>query len=150
MNEIILKLVEFSSWPIVVLIAAYLLRDPIKKLISRFNGIRAGDIEIQMRQQMHAQSLTEEQLEKISVLSTDEIDLFLLVSFTEAIGFNYTVPIPKNILHERLYYLEKLGLLKIYPPESEDAPIRHDCTPEGRRVRELIINGASQLVRSTV
>ncbi|MCW8093295.1 hypothetical protein [Alteromonas sp. ASW11-130] len=150
MKEIIINLIEHALWPLAVVFAVVVLKNEIKKLLSRMSGFKAGDIEIRMRQQIHSQTLTQSQLEKLAALSSAEIDMFLLVTHTDAIGFSYNVPISKDLFDERLRYFQELGLIKVYFPEKKEELATHTTTAEGRRIREAIINGASQLLKSAI
>ena len=147
MNEIVLSLIEHFSWPLVLLVCFFFLRKELSALLGRMKGFRAGAVEIQLTDQLHAQGLPKEQLETIASLSADELDLFLLVSFTEHVGFNYSTGLPPEVFKKRLLRLQEAGLLELLNPEDSGSNLRHNITPLGRRVRALLIGSSAQLLR---
>ncbi len=83
----------------------------------------------------------------VTSLSADEVELFLLVSYTDNLGFNYTTGLPPEVFKARLVRLRDSGLLEISNPEDPGTNIRHSITPLGRRVRAMLIGGTTQLLR---
>ncbi|GAC33705.1 hypothetical protein [Paraglaciecola polaris] len=145
-SEIIAALVADLAWPLVVLIVLYVLRTEISKMLSRLSTLKAGNVEMQLHEQISAQDLSVEQLHKLSKLSVGELDLFLLVSFSENIGFTYQTTIPREIFMRRLKALEDAALLEILKNYEGDN-IRHNLTESGRTLRQLVITSSTQLLR---
>lgn len=148
--EIFHLLIDIFSWPLVFLICFFFLRKELRNLLSRLKGLKAGTVELQLTEQLHAQGLPKQQLKSITSLSADEIDLFLLVSFTEHLGFNYSTPLPPEVFKKRLIRLQEAGLLEITNPEDPGTNIRHNILPLGLRLRALLISGAAQILRGVV
>jgi hypothetical protein len=89
-------------------------------------------------------------MEKIADISADEIDLFLLVSFTDNKDFNYKIGMSPEMFKARCLRLQDMGLIEILNPEDSGTNLRHSITPLGRRVRGLLINSTAQLLRGAV
>lgn len=147
MKEIFLSLIQHSSWPLVVLLCVLLLREEIGALLKRMRGFKAGSIEVQLSEQLHNQGLSKDQLKLIGELSADEIEMFLLASFTDYQGFKYSVPLPADVFKKRILKLQEAGLLRVINPEDPGTNLTHDTTPVGRRFRSLLLNSTTRLVR---
>lgn len=65
MNEIVLALIQHLSWPLVVLVVFVLSREELRGVISRLRGFKAGNVELQLSDQLQAQGLPKQQLEKL-------------------------------------------------------------------------------------
>lgn len=46
MQEIILSLIQHSSWPLVVLLCVFVLREELETLLKRLRGFKAGSVEV--------------------------------------------------------------------------------------------------------
>jgi hypothetical protein len=145
--EIVQSLIEHFSWPLVVLLFMASFRSDLQAVLSRLKGLKAGSIELQLNEQLHAQGLTKQQLGSITSLTADELDLFLLVSFTEHVGFNYQTGLPQEVFKSRLLRLQEADLLQVLNPEDPGTNVRHNVTPLGRRLRAMLIGGSAQLLR---
>jgi hypothetical protein len=150
LKEITLSLINNFSWPLVVLVCLFTMKKEISKLLSRLNTFKAGSVELQMSEQLQAQGLSKEQLVTLGELSVDELDLFLLASFSENIGFTYKTSLPHEIFRKRLTALEKAGLFEDLQPNDNDNSIMHNLTPMGKTVRVLLLNGSIQLLRRSL
>lgn len=148
-SEIIINLADSLAWPIIVLIILFTLRQQLSKLLDRLSTLKAGSVEMQLHEQISAQDLNKEQLQKISKLSVGELDLFLLASFSENIGFNYQTTIPREIFLRRLRSLQNAGLLEILDDGDNGENVRHNLTENGRTLRQLIITSSTQLLRKS-
>ncbi|MGI2002419.1 hypothetical protein [Shewanella frigidimarina] len=150
MKEITLSLINNFSWPLVILVCLFTMKKEISKLLSRLNTFKAGSVELQMSEQLHAQGLTKEQLITLGELSVDELDLFLLASFSENLGFSYQTTLPPEIFKKRLLALAKAGLFEDLETDDGSSKIMHNLTPMGKTVRVLLLNGSIQLLRRSV
>ena len=150
MKEISLSLIQYSSWPIVALLCVLLLREELGAFLKRLRGFKAGSVEVQLSEQLHNQGLSKDQLKLIGELSADEIEMFLLASFTDYQGFKYSVPLSAEIFKKRIVKLQEAGLIQITNPEDPGTNLTHNTTPVGRRFRSLLINSTTRLVRDAV
>ncbi len=145
--ELLIAIIEHLSWPIVIIVFFLLLRKELSRLLSRVKGIKASDLELQFAEQIQVQGLSKEQLADVSSLTADEIELFLLVSFTEHQGFNYQTGLPPEVFKSKMEHLQKAGLIDLVNPDDPGVNLRHNITPLGNRVRAILINSSAQLVR---
>lgn len=148
--DISLALITHAAWPLTTLICLFLLRKELSELISRLKGLKAGALELLMSEELHSTSLNESQLKAISNLSAEDIDLFLLVSYSEAIGFRYELPIPQEVFKTRMAILHETGLIEVLNSENPGTDIRHNITPMGFQVRSLLLRGSKQLLQKAV
>ncbi len=152
--ELIVDLIKATAWPaltIVVLIALFgPLRDTAKEiptLLSRLSGMKAGPVEFQFNEQLQRQGFTEKQLAALRNLTADDIDIFLLVSFTDDPNFRYKTGIQPALFRSRILRLQGAGLLSVKNPENDGTNLMHDLTPLGRRLRGLLVNSTVGLLR---
>jgi hypothetical protein len=146
-KEIVLSFIEHSSWPLAVLVCVFLLRDELRKLIDRLRALRAGSVEFQLSEQLQTQGLSKDQLKSIVELSADELEMFLLASFTDYKGFRYSIPLPAETFKARMLALQQAGLIQIANPEDPGTNLIHNTTPLGRRFRSLLLNSTARLVK---
>ena len=146
-DEIILALIEHSSWPLVVIASVVLLRNQLTQLIKKLRGFRAGSIELRLGEEIAKQGFSEDELLSIRDLTTDELDLFLLVSYDESTEFSYKLPMDSDTFKIALQRLEMSGLIKIVNPDNPGTDLRHLTTSAGRRLRHLLVNDLANLLR---
>lgn len=149
MKEIIIASIAHFSWPLVFIIAIFMLRTPICALLQRVNAFKAGSVELQLQETLSTQNLSEKQIAQINKLTVDELDLFLLASFSENIGFNYQTPMPPETFKRRMQSLENAGLLEILNPDDDGKNIRQNVTETGKHVRSVILNGATKILHNS-
>ena len=149
MNDVALALIEHVSWPFVMFLGFLLLRKEFAALLSRLRSFKSGSIELQLSEQIHNQGFSREQLASIGTLSADEIDIFLLVSFTDIPEFKYSTGIASDVFKQRMLRLQEAGLLRVTNPDDTGTNLHHNLTPLGRRLRALLINSTTQLLRES-
>ena len=150
LKEIIVSALHYTSWPVAVLIALWWFRKQIARAIANLRLFKAGSIEVGFREQIRRQGFTEAQLAVLKTLTAEEIDLFLLVSFTEEAGFEYSTTIDIPIFRGYMGRLESAGLMHILNPENDGSNLRHNITPMGRRIRALLVDSAVSLIQEDV
>jgi hypothetical protein len=145
--ELATTFLEHASWPLVVFCGFLLFGASIRKMLSRVRGARAGSVEVQFEEELHHQGLTKDQLLAISSLTGEELGLFLLVSYSDSLGFNYNTALPPDVYKARVLRLRDAGLLHIHNPDNPGTDIRHNVTPAGNRFRALVITSTSRMLR---
>ncbi len=145
--EIVQSFIEHGSWPLVAIIGFVLFGSPLRRMLLRIRGAKAGSVEVQFEEEVRDQRLTHEQLQNISSLTNEELELFLLVSFTEHEGFNYETPLPTEIFRHRIQKLSEAGLLDILNPDDTGANVRHNLTSAGNRFRALVVQSITRMLR---
>lgn len=148
--EIILAIIEHSSWPLVVLLCVVLLREEIGTLLKRIKVFKTGSVELQLSEQLHNQGLSKKQLKLIGELTADEIEMFLLASFTDYTGFKYNIPLPPAVFKSKIVKLQEAGLLEVSNPEDPGTGLIHTTTPVGRRFRALLLTSTTRLLKDAV
>ncbi|MSQ70230.1 MAG: hypothetical protein EXR27_02925 [Betaproteobacteria bacterium] len=149
MQDIFLATIQHASWPIAILIALFVLRKEVRSLLGRIRGFKAGKVELKFNEELEQQGFTKKQLATLRTLTADEIDLFLLVSFSEAPNFRYQTGIDPAIFRQHMSRLEESGLLTITNPENDGSNLLHNLTPLGRRARSLFVNSTVELLRKS-
>ena len=146
--ELAQSVLQYASWPIVVLIGLFLFKEPLVKLICNLRFFKAGTLEVGFAEQIQNQGFTDNQLKIIRTLTAQEIDLFLLVSFSDATDFNYTTDLDEEVFRKALLKLQDAGLIKITNPDNSSTNLRHITGPVGRRVRAMLINSTVALLHA--
>lgn len=141
--------IEFASWPIVVLTVFFFLRSPISKLLGKIRFIKNSGIEVTFVDDLLRQGFSKSQLVAIESLTEADLDLYLLVSYSDAPEFKYQIPVQSSEEHASSFArLEKAGLMRVTTKSEEGLPALHLSTPAGRRVRSLVIRSTVDLLRS--
>lgn len=148
MNEIVIAFIENFSWPLVILIIIFLFKKELLGLVSRLKSVKAGSLEVLLGAKLHT-ALTKEQLEAIPKLTTEEIDLFLLVSFSSDENFSYSLPpkITPEMFRSRLMKINDAGLIVLVNPENSGNNMRHNVTKLGSQVRDLLLKDSIEFLR---
>jgi len=145
--EIAIAIIEHALWPLVVFLCVLMLKKQLSALLERMTGLKAGSIELQFKQRIERQGFTPEQQVAFRNLSADEIDLFLLVSFSDDETFRYTTNMPFPTYRLRMLQLQEAGLLALTNPDDPGTNLLHNLTPLGKRVRALIVDSTVSLLR---
>ena len=145
--EIAIALIEHALWPLVVFLCVLMLRKQLAALLERMTGLKAGSVELQFKENIERQGFTPEQRVAFKNLSADELDLFLLVSFSDDNVFRYTTNMPFPTYRQRMLLLQDAGLLCLTNPEDPGTNLLHNLTPLGKRVRALIVDSTVGLLR---
>ena len=147
--EIWVALIEFAFWPITVLIVFFFLREPISKLMGKVRFIRNSGLEVAFTDDLLRQGFSKDQLEAIEQLTEADIDLYLLISYSDAPEFKYEIPVSSKEDHASSFArLEKAGLMRVATRNEDGMPALHLSTPAGRRVRSLLVRSTAELLRS--
>jgi len=147
MKEITVAFLQYSSWPLVAILIFFFFRSEIGEFLSRLRGLKAGKVELQLAQQIRNQGFTKEQLSAISSLTADDINIFLLATFTENPSFKYDTGIPYARFKECLLKIQDAGLILIAEIDDSQSKILHTQTSSGRRVRDMLVNSSVELLR---
>jgi len=145
--EISIALIKHALWPLVVLLCVLMLRKQLAALLERMTGLKAGSVELQFKERIERQGFTPEQRTAFRNLSADELDLFLLVSFSDDKVFRYTTNMPFPTYRQRMLRLQEAGLLTLTNPDDPGTNLLHNLTPLGKRVRALIVDSTVSLLR---
>lgn len=145
--ELAVAFLEYAAWPLVVLCGFLLFGSALRKMLMRVRGMKAGSVEVQFEEELHRQGLTKHQLEAIESLTAEEIGLFLLVSYSDSLGFDYRTALPIEVYKARLVRLSEAGVVHILNPENPGDDLRHSVTPAGNRFRSLVINSTARMLR---
>jgi len=146
--ELAQSALQYSSWPIVVLVALFLFKEPVRTALRNLRLFKAGSLEVGFNEQILSQGFDSAQLKIIRNLSAQEIDLFLLVSFSDEAGFNYSTGVDSVVFKNALLRLQNAGLIVVTNPDGPQTNVRHVTTPSGKRVRAMLINSTITLLHS--
>ncbi|MDP3858639.1 MAG: hypothetical protein Q8Q73_12845 [Stagnimonas sp.] len=149
MKDIALSFIQYSSWPLALLLCVLLLRKQLTSFADRVRLFRAGGVEVQLAEQLHNQGFTKSQLDAVQGLSANDVDIFLLVSFTDDKSFKYFTSTDPILFKKSLLSLQDAGLLVLTNPEDPGTNLLHNLTPVGRRFRGLLVNSAVGLLKGT-
>jgi len=148
MNEITVAVLQYALWPLVVVFALVFLREPLWRLLSNVRFLKAGSVEVSFQDQIEKQGLTESQSKAVRTLTATEVDLFLLVSFSDAPQFTYVSGMDVSEYRNAMLRLQEAGLITVINQDDPGTNIRHVTTPAGRRVRVLLVNSVLALLRA--
>lgn len=146
--QILNSALQYSSWPIVTLIGLFVFKAPLSVLIKNLRFLRAGKLEVSFEEQIQRLGFSEEQLRIVRTLSAQEIDLFLLVTFSDSPSFNYMTGLHEAAFSAALKKLQEAGLIVITNPDGPSTNLRHITTPIGHRVRTMLINSTVALLHA--
>ncbi|MDO8464798.1 MAG: hypothetical protein Q7S46_06040 [Gallionella sp.] len=146
--ELAQSALQYASWPIVALVSLFLFKEHIGKALRNVRFFKAGSLELGFNEQIQNQGFTDTQLKIIHNLSAQEIDLFLLVSFSDGTDFNYNTGIDQVVFREALLKLQEAGLIVVTNPNDLPTNLRHITSPIGRRVRAMLINSTVTLLHA--
>jgi DNA-binding MarR family transcriptional regulator len=144
--ENLVSAISHLAWPIVMLVVFFAMRKELRDLVGRIRTFKAGKVELKFSEELKQQGFTKKQLTSLRALSANEIDLFLLVSFSDNKLFNYRTGLEIGAFKQIIQKLEEAGLLEILNPEDDGADLRHNLTPLGRRMRSLFVNSSVELL----
>ena len=82
MKDITLSLIQHLSWPLFVFFYLLVLRREIGGFLGRLRLLKAGTVELELSGQLQLQGFSEKQLATLKKLSAEDVDIFLLISFT--------------------------------------------------------------------
>lgn len=93
------------------------------------------------------EGLDEPQRAAIRALTADELDVFLLVSYSDQ--HQYETGLAPEVLLRTLKRLAAARLIAIID-ETNPRYVTHETTPLGKRLRALLVSSAAALVRGSV
>lgn len=147
------EITKSLAWPIAtLLICGFFFKTEISKLLSkiRVSSLKAGSVELQFSEQLHYESFTKEQLKAITELTKEELNIFMVASYSNDPKFRYIPAIDQANLNNHLVQLEKAGLIEIQGEPNSQALTFHYTTRLGQKFRELIIESTSSLLRKAI
>jgi len=147
MANILSLMIQYWPWPIVALVSLFIFRGAISKLFADVKSLKAGSIELAFEKQIQQQGLSKDQTIVFKALSSMDIDLFLMISFSDDATFNYRTGMPVISFKESLLRLQSSGLIILTNPEDSGTNIRHYITPLGKRIRSLFVNTCTTLLQ---
>ena len=145
MTEIVIAAIQYSSWPIMVLIGVFIFRNPVKRLLTGMRLLKAGSIEVAFDERLKKQRLSDLELEALRDLTHEEISFFLMVGYSDDPDFKYEPGLNPNNFLKKLESLEAAGLIVITNPENPLPNRQHKLTKAGKRIREIVIDSTSRL-----
>ncbi len=148
MKEIVLGLIEHSSWAALVLLFVIWFRPQITELLNKLRFIKAGNLQLEFSTQLSQIGFDKEKLKKFSYLTSEEINIFLLASFSDGIGFQYQIEMPQNELNSHIFRLADFGLLEVVKNPTNPENIGHNLTEDGRRFRAVLIDTTKDLLKT--
>jgi hypothetical protein len=117
-------------------------------MLRNMRFFKAAGLEVEFNEQLQSQGFTDAQLKIVRKLSASEIDLFLLISFSDDKDFKYCINMEPMAFRGAMLRLQEAGLLLITNPQETGSNIRHKTTPIGRRVRAMLINSTIVLLQT--
>lgn len=143
--EIVLALIEHSSWVIFFAVLMWVYRKDLPSIIKRLQSLKAGSVELKLYNDLHAKGFSKEQLTTFGNLSFEEMDVFLLVSFLGS-EIKYKTGIDKDTFKKHMQHLAEIGLLTITNPHDDGGDLQHVLTENGRELRSSLIKSTKNLL----
>ena len=147
MENFLSLVIQYWPWPIVAVLAIFIFHDPISKLLGDVKSLKAGSVEVAFDKHIQQQGLSKDQSKAFKSLTSMDIDLFLLISFSDDPTFNYQTGMPSTSFKESMLRLQSSGLVRLLNPEVPGTNLRHSITPLGRRVRSLLVSTCTTLLQ---
>lgn len=145
MDEIVKTALQSALWPFVVLVSLVVFKGQINKLVSGLRLFRAGSVEVVFDKRLKNLKLDDSRLESLRDLTHEEIGFFLLVSYSDDPDFKYEPGISTTRFYKILTALESAGLIEVVIPEDVSNARHHRLTPEGKRIRAIVLESTSRL-----
>ena len=147
--ELAQSAIQYASWPLVTLVALFVLRKPLGKLLSNLRSVKAGSLEVAFGEQLQNQGFTDDQFKAIQSLTASEVDLFLLVSYSDSPTFKYDSTLPYLAFKNAMLRLQSAGLIKVSLADDANTHIHHSTTSVGHRIRAMLINSTVSLLHAS-
>ncbi|WP_020181952.1 hypothetical protein [Methylotenera sp. 1P/1] len=146
--EILKTFIQFFSWPLIVLIILFMFKVEIGKLLSNIKMLKVGNLEIDFHKQLMNLGFNQSQLEVIKSLNAKELDLFLMITYKNSPEYRFSDEADSDNYEDRelLYRLRDAGLITITHTEKNKFVYIYQATPNGLRLRGMIINGSIVLL----
>ncbi|GAB3253392.1 hypothetical protein [Chitinimonas naiadis] len=138
--------ITHASWPIAALIALYLFREPLISLLRSLRFLKSGSLEFRFAEGLRKQGLSAEQLSALAKLTADEINYFLMMSYSSEGGFTYTTTLSQDQLNSLAQNLAAAGLVTIEHIDQQTHHIKHRVTYVGQSLRMMLIDSAIDLL----
>ena len=141
-------LAEFLNdlwWPLFAVAALLVLRSAMERIGNRGARPAAAAPDI-VRRGLGAEGLKTDQRAALRALSADEIDVFLLVSYSDQ--HQYDTGLAPEQLRATLKRLAGAGLITIID-ETNPRYVTHETTALGKRLRALLVSSVAASVRDT-
>jgi len=146
MLEEVSEVIKVLAWPLVTLVIFFSAKDKVLGSLSRLTTLRSSSVELTFGRQLQAQGLDLEAISSLSALTPDQIELFLLISYSDEPGFHYELPHSRERYAERIRALEHVGLIEIESEQSPGNDVRHRLTGFGKRFRAMLINASTEML----
>lgn len=147
--KILISIVQYSSWPIAILIIVFFFKSQIKQLLSQIRQFKFKSIELNFAEAIKTLGFTEEQLIELRKLSVTDLNNFLLISYSNETNFTYVHGGDPSAFAHSINNLHNAGLVKILGTDtSNHAMIRHDTTELGKNLRVEILRTTNTLLRT--
>lgn len=149
-SEILKSAFQYLSWPLIAMALILIFKIPLAKMISNIRFFKAGSLEIDFGEKLLNQGFTDEQLKIVKNLTANEIDLFLLVSYTNAPNFHYSTGagLSNKDFRVMMLKLNEAGLIAITKDDGMGNDLFHTTTQIGLRTRAMIVNGTISLLHA--
>lgn len=130
-------------WPLFAVAALVVLRSALGRIGSLGERPAAAAQDI-VRRGLGAEGLSTEQRTALRQLTADELDVFLLVSYSDQ--HQYDTGLAPELLRATLRRLAGAGLITIID-ETNPRYVTHETTALGKRLRALLVSCAAASVR---
>jgi hypothetical protein len=149
LKDIIVSAFQYASWPAALLMALWWFRDNIRASVGRLRIFNAGSVEFDFIERIRRQDFTASQLAKFKLLSVEEIELFLMASYSESGHFFYHLGAAMDfaVFRRCMGNLDEAGLMRLLNPEDDGRNLRHASTSLGKSIRSLLIDSSVGLIR---
>jgi hypothetical protein len=148
-KDIVVSVFQYASWPLAFLVALWWFRTNLRGLIGELRLQKAGSVEFDFKERMQRQDFTAAQMAIFKQLSVEEIELFLMVSYSDSGQFFYHLGDAMDFAAFRLSMgkLDQAGLMRLLNPEDDGQKLRHSITSLGKNIRALLIDSSVGLMR---
>ena len=148
-KDIIVSAFQFASWPLALLMTMWWFREHIRALIGRLHFLKPGSVESDFLERIRRQDFTDAQMARFKQLSVEEIELFLMVSYSESGHFFYHLGAAMDFVAFRrcMGNLDEAGLMRLLNPEDDGKNLRHAITSLGKNIRGLLIDSSVGLIK---
>lgn len=156
-KELILAIIEHGNRSIaillvavMVLIAVWILRAPLRSWLSNAQSVKVGSFEIRLREQARSQQISNE-LSKLQYLDDAQLQLFLIIGrFRErkSAGDFHISYSGEELNKQNLDKLQSLGLVTDVQIAPDTNQFTWKVTETGTKLHKLLLGNAIQSIRA--
>jgi hypothetical protein len=148
-KDIIVSVFQYASWPLALLVALWWIKDNLRAFLGELRLQKAGSVAFDFKERMRRQDFTAAQMAIFKQLSVEEIELFLMVSYSDSGQFFYHLgdAMDFGAFRRSMGNLDQAGLMRLLNPEDDGQKLRHSITSLGKNIRALLIDSSVGLMR---